>query len=302
MQAVDDVRVLVRKGRYDAVHTYLFLADIVGTLGAKLGGCRRIIVSRRALHDWRHGASKVEHWLELATNVVADELIANSRTVLEDVQRSERILPHHCGVIYNGIRPHDYRLASPGTHSGPIRLVNVGALAPRKGQEFAIRALALLGERGVEARLVVVGGGPDERMLAARAGELGVKDCVEFVGEQLDPRPYLEAADLFVFPSRQEGFSNALIEAMASGLPVVASDVGGNREALGSDGGMIVPAEDPTALADAIGALVQQRDNLTVIGRSNRQRVERLFSLEASAERLANWYLHGPQGLPQVGV
>jgi glycosyltransferase involved in cell wall biosynthesis len=295
MRAVEDIRRLIRSRRYDVVHTYLFLADLVGTAAAQLAGSKRIITSRRALHAWRHEPTVLQHWMELGTNVVADELIANSRTVLEDVERYERFLPRGRGVIYNGIDPELYRAASPGKRSGPLRLVNVGALAPRKGQRYAIEALAICAEAGVDARLVLVGAGPDRPLLESAARDSGVEDRVEFAGEQMDPRPFLEAADLFAFPSRQEGFSNALIEAMSSGLPVVATDVGGNAEALGKNGGRIVPPEDSEAFARAVIELAANRRGLAEIGAANRDRVARTFSLEASVKRLADWYRLGPR-------
>ena len=295
LRTVGDIRRLVRGGRYDAVHTYLFLADLLGTAGAQLAGCKRIITSRRALHAWRHGPAPYEHWLELGTNLVADELIANSHTVLEDAERHERFLPRARGVVYNGVETDHYRPASPGRGKGPLRLLNIGALAPRKGQEYGLSALAELCAAGVEARLVLVGDGPDRPALEAQAARLGVGNQVEFAGEQLDPRPFLEAADLFVFPSRQEGFSNALIEAMASGLPVVASDVGGNREAVGEEGGRIVPPEDSEALATGILELSSDRRSLAAVGAANRERVTSRFSLDASVRRLADWYRLGPQ-------
>ena len=101
----------------------------------------------------------------------------------------------------------------------------------------------------------------------------------------------LLAADIFLLPSRQEGFSNALLEAMASGLPVVATDVGGNREAvIDGDGGAIVAPESPGALADAVVRLARERDVLPEIGLANRRRVEDVFSLEVSVQKLATWY------------
>lgn len=295
LRAVDDIRKLVRRRHFDVVHTYLFLADLLGTAGAQLAGCGRIITSRRALHAWRHGPAVYEHWLELGTNIVADELIANSRTVLDDVERYERFVPRGRGVVYNGIDPEQYRSAAPGRDGGPLRLVTVGALAPRKGQEYGITALARLCDAGVEARLVLVGAGPDQALLESLAQRLGIGRQVEFAGEHLDPRPFLEAADLFVFPSRQEGFSNALIEAMASGLPVVATNVGGNAEALGDAGGLIVPPQDSDALATAILELSADRKGLGAIGAGNRERVAHRFSLSASVRRLADWYRFGPQ-------
>jgi glycosyltransferase involved in cell wall biosynthesis len=294
LQAISDIRRLVQKRRYDVVHTYMFHADVIGTVAAKLASCPRIIVSRRALHQGRHRPAAYEHWLELGTNIVAHELIANSQAVLRDVERHERILPRHRGVIYNGIDIARYQVAGVGRTTGAIRLITVGSLTEPKGQEFVVQALALLRVGGVNAELLLVGAGPEEHKLKAVARSVDVADRVKFAGEQLDPRRFLEASDIFVLPSRQEGFSNALIEAMASGLPVVATDVGGNREALGEVGGRIVPPLDPVALAEAIKELASSRSSLASIGNLNRERVARLFSLDASVRRLADWYRNGP--------
>jgi glycosyltransferase involved in cell wall biosynthesis len=123
---------------------------------------------------------------------------------------------------------------------------------------------------------------------------LGITDRVVFAGQQTDPRPYLQAADIFMLPSRQEGFSNALLEAMASGLPVVATDVGGNSEAVvNGDGGWIVRPEDAEALANAVQSLATQRTDLPAMGRRNRERVEKTFSLDRSVVALASWYRYG---------
>src|SRR5207302_8353544 len=118
-----------------------------------------------------------------------------------------------------------------------------------------IRALARL-PAALEATLRLVGGGPDEPRLRQLAAALGVAEQVEFAGETSDPRTELAAADLFLLPSLSEGFSNALLEAMASGLPVVATDAGGNAEALvDGEGGRIVAARDVEAMAAAIEEL-----------------------------------------------
>jgi glycosyltransferase involved in cell wall biosynthesis len=176
--------------------------------------------------------------------------------------------------------------------------VTVGVLAPRKGQEFAIEALAILIRSGVDATLAFVGSGPDEAMLRRKASDAGISDRVTFAGEQLDPRPYLAGADLFLLPSRQEGFSNALLEAMATSLPVVATDVGGNAEAfIDGEGGRLVPPQQPAAMAAAIAELAKDRSRLAEMGRVNRQRVAELYTLEASARNLAGWYLGGPATL-----
>jgi glycosyltransferase involved in cell wall biosynthesis len=293
-RAVQEIRQLVTVGRFDIVHTHLFWADVLGVTAARLAGCGRIIVSRRALHDWAHPRNPIFHGLEQVTNLFANELIANCQAVLDDVAAHERLLPSIRTVVYNGVDVRHYQFGQPGLERA-LRLVTVGALAPRKGQEYAIEALAILAGSGLEASLTLVGAGPDDAMLRRRASQAGVRDRVTFVGEQSDPRPYLAKADIFVLPSRQEGFSNALLEAMASGLPVIATDVGGNAEAIvDGEGGRIVPPQQPRAIASAIAELAPNRPRMAEMGRANRQRVADVFSLEASARHLAEWYLREP--------
>lgn len=293
LETVADIARLVRRGRYDVVQTYLFQADAVGVPGARAGGCRRVIVSRRALHAWRHAPNLPEHLVELGSNLGAGELIANSRVVLEDVERHEQILPRHRGVIYNGVDAAGDVLASP-RGQGPLRIVTVGALAPRKGQIYALEALGQVRAAGVDARLTLVGAGPDEEMLRRETERLCLSDAVTFAGQR-NPQPFLLAADLFLLPSRQEGFSNALLEAMAAGLPAVVTDVGGNAEAVVDGlGGSVVPPENSEALASSILAIAGRRDRLAEMGRENRERVLRHFTIAASAQQLARWYREGP--------
>jgi glycosyltransferase involved in cell wall biosynthesis len=294
LRTINCIRRIVSDGRFDIVHTYLYWSDLLGVAGARSAGCRRVIVSRRSLHSWTHSPSRLFHGLEQITNLFANELIANSSTALRDAEAHEPWLPKVRTVIYNGVDVHDYQPAQPRL-DGPLRMVTVGALAPRKGQEYAIEALSLLTQSGVEATLELVGSGPDEAMLRRKASEAGIGDMVTFAGEQLDPRPFLSRADLFLLPSRQEGFSNALLEAMASSLAVVATNVGGNAEAvIDGEGGRIVPPLQPGAIAAAIADLARDRSGLMRMGKVNRERVETLYTLEASARHLADWYVSGP--------
>ena len=295
MRTANAIRKIVRAGHFDVVHTYLFWADVLGVTGARLAGCHRVIIGRQALHGWTHGPQAGFHWLEQFSNLFAHELIANSDAVLKDAERNERFLPARRTVIHSGVDGANYALARPRP-DGPLRMVHVGALEPRKGQEYAIAALALLRVAGVQATLTLVGSGSDEAMLRRRVSEQGLDDVVTFAGAQADPRSFLAGADLFVFPSRQEGFAVALLEAMASGLPAVATAVGGNPEALvEGKGGRLVPPEDPAALAAAIAELARDRATLAEMGRFNRDRIDHEFTLDAAVQHLAGWYLNEPQ-------
>src|SRR5438105_72870 len=282
---VGEIRQIIRGGRYDIVHSYLFKAEAVATLAARLGGAPRIIITLRAVYPWRRPQGPLFYGVETVTNVLADEVIANSQLVLRDAARTERFLPRRRSVIYNGVDADEYQPARP-RGDGPLRLVSVGALADRKGHEFGIKAMAVARAAGADARLTIVGGGSREGMLRDLARSEGVEQLVTFAGAQEDPRPFLTDADAFMLPSRQEGFSNALLEAMATALPVIVTDVGGNREAVGdADGGIVVPPCDVGRLAGAIETLARRRADLGAMGARNRERVRELFSLDASASR-----------------
>jgi glycosyltransferase involved in cell wall biosynthesis len=298
LMAAGRVSRMLRSGQFDAVHSYLFVADLVGTIAGQLAGTKRVIVSRRSLHQGRHRPVSYLHWLELGSNALADELIANSTAVLRDVERTERFLPRRRGVIHNGIDVAAYPKASPGAGAGSLELVAVGNLIGYKGHRFLVEALQHLQRTGTDAKLTIVGEGPEREALSRLADGLGVGDRLSLVGRQANPRPYLQAADIFVLPSEQEGFSNALLEGMASGLPVVATRVGGNAEALGDGGGRLVAPQDAEALARAIGELAKDRGGLRSLGDRNRARAEAEFSIKTSADKLAAWYLRGGKEAP----
>lgn len=146
----------------------------------------------------------------------------------------------------------------------PLRLLSVGRLEPYKGADVLLEAFArVAGSASAPLELVVVGGGSEEAALQELAASLGVAERVRFAGP-LPPERIAEElvdADLYVQPSRREGFGVALVEAMATGLPVVATRSGGPEDIVTADSGLLVDPSDPEALAEGIGdALARLRD------------------------------------------
>ncbi|HYL79884.1 MAG TPA: glycosyltransferase [Candidatus Acidoferrum sp.] len=126
--------------------------------------------------------------------------------------------------------------------------------------------------------MLLVGRGPEEASLRSCASSLGVAARVEFVGEQGDVVPYLHRMDVYVQSSVAEGMPNSVLEAMACGLPVVATSVGGTLElVLDGETGLLVPPGDPAALADAMLKLLEARELAEALGRAGRARVESHF-------------------------
>jgi glycosyltransferase involved in cell wall biosynthesis len=168
--------------------------------------------------------------------------------------------------------------------------VFVGRLAPEKGLTFLIRGWTSVRKAFPEARLILVGEGPERPVLEAEAGALdlrvGPNQAIEFRGAVADVTAALRNADLFVLPSLEEGMSIALLEAMALGIPLVASSIPGNRR-LVSDfkHGRLAPAEDPQALARVITEQWGNYDRAFHMSRAARSRVQSEFSITAVARR-----------------
>ncbi len=173
-------------------------------------------------------------------------------------------------VIPNGIDLTEFSPAStpPG---GPPRVICVSRLIPRKAIDMLIPAFAAVHERMPEAELVIVGDGVLGGRLRGLAARLGVSDAVRFAGYQPHEKmpEFYRSADLFVLPSRCEGMSNALLEAMACGLPVIATPTGGTPE-LVQDNGVVVPHEDTDRLAAAMLTLLEDEGRRRAAGRVSR--------------------------------
>jgi glycosyltransferase involved in cell wall biosynthesis len=164
--------------------------------------------------------------------------------------------------------------------------VFVGRLAPEKGLHALVDAWPIVRRAHPAARLTMIGEGPERTSLEAKIAGLGLIGAIELTGARPDPRPALHAADLFVLPSREEGMSIALLEAMALGLPAVASDIPGNRRLIDDlETGRLAPPDDPRALAAAVLDQWANFDRAIVMGQNARKRVVDRFSVSASARQ-----------------
>jgi glycosyltransferase involved in cell wall biosynthesis len=164
-----------------------------------------------------------------------------------------------------------------------------GRLAPEKGVDLLLGAWAEARRLGVEGTLCLVGEGPERHALERRARDLGVLGAVRFAGTAADVLPWLRAADAFVLPSRQEGTSVALLEAMACAVPIVATDVGGTRAAAG-EAALLVPPDDAAALAAAVRGLLEAPRRARALGRAGRARATERYGIAEVARRHLDLY------------
>ena len=180
--------------------------------------------------------------------------------------------------------------SSPDT---PFRLVTTGSILWRKGYEYALLAVRQLVERGLPVRFDIIGDGPEGQRLLYTIHDLGLQEHVVWHGP-LPPAAVvgrLQAADVFLLTSLSEGISNAVLEAMACGLPVVTTDVDGLPEAVG-DGveGFLVPPRDPAATADALARLAASPELRQRMGQAGRHRVLADFRLDDQADAFAGLF------------
>lgn len=198
--------------------------------------------------------------------------------------------------------PNMVRIPEPMAERSPRRtppvIATLGRFDAKKGFDILLEASALLRDRNIPHRLVLGGAGDEEPALRAQALRLRIAAQVEFFGWVSDKAAFFAAADLFVLPSRQEAFGLALVEAMAYGVPVLASDADGPRGILAnSANGMLVKRHDAAALAEGISALLADPDRASAMGASGRAYVTTQFSPAALATRLQQALSHDVCGV-----
>lgn len=288
----------LRRAGIDILQTHFRDGNIVGTVAGRLAGTRCIVATRRNLGYWHSRRElAVVRWL----NPWVTHFIANARAIRDYVCEVERVPAGRVSVIYNGLELAEFAHPAPAERasrkerlgvdpSAPL-VVSVANLRPVKGVDVFVRAAARVAARAPHARFLAVGDGPDREALVALAAELGLGERLAFLGQRRDVAEILGAADVGVLSSHSEGLSNALIEYMAAGLPVVCTDVGGNRELVAhGQNGLRVPAADPQALGAAILDLLRDPQTASRLGEEARRRVAAMFGVQRYVDETQAYY------------
>jgi glycosyltransferase involved in cell wall biosynthesis len=291
---------LVRVVRAEApviVHGLLFWAYVLGTFAARLVRVPVVIASRRSLGHFKAGKTHYL-WIERAANAMTDLIIANSEAVRADVLRQEQVPARKVIVIYNGLDAERYQVGADQALRSSLRLAPGTAVVAvianfihYKGYEYFLDAWSAVVRRCPDAVALLVGDGPLRASCEQRASAAGLGPRVRFLGTRPDVPRLLALADVLVHPSTEEGFSNAILEAMAAGRPVVAAAVGGNPEAIvNGETGLLVPARDSRSLADAIVWMIEHPADAKRFGEAGRRRVAEVFDLSAMVRRYEEVY------------
>ncbi|MBE7181552.1 MAG: glycosyltransferase [Terriglobus roseus] len=292
LRAAWQLGAFLRRAKVRVAMTFFESSNLFGGLVVKSLSRARLIWNRRDMGILREPKHRMAYrWLPF----LPDFVIAVSEEVRRHAIEVDRIAPDRVGVIYNGskVRSRDNNAQNETRRQvDSAVIVTVGNLRRVKGQDTLLEAAAIVLQKHPEARFLVAGESLEAEFydnLQRRVLELGVGEHFHFLGGVPEPQALLREASIFVLPSRSEGFSNAIVEAMAAGLPVVATTVGGNAEAV-VDGvtGLLVPPEQPEALAAALLTLIGDPERSSAMGAAARARAAEVFSEEAMLQGLTH--------------
>ena len=280
----------LKRERPDIVHTYLNTANVFGVVAAKLSGVPVVVSSRRDMGHFRTGRiAKMETFL----NCFVNKVVCVSSAVCEHVIRQEKLDPGRAVVLYTGVDVADFCPQPAGVRR--TRQVTIGMVATMdrevKGHRHCIQAAQQVLALRQDVKFVLVGDGPLKNSLIDDVTAQRIKDFFEFRGAASAVYRELASFDIFVLPSSSEGFSNAILEAMAMELPVVAQAVEGNLEIV-EDGqtGFLTKLGDPADMAAKMLTLVDSAQRRTAMGSAARRRVLENFTVEKMVERYQKFY------------
>ncbi len=282
---------VLRQTRPTILHTWMFHANLPGRILGRLSGAPIIISSERTMGQesrWRYRLNRLSAPL-------SDRVVCVSQRVADFVIQKVGVPRNKVVVIPNGVDARPFTNLPPKTQARarlnlPAEKNLVGSIArltPVKRLDVLLRAISAL----PDVQLLIVGDGPEGPNLIQLGQKLGLTARLHFAGQQSDIALWLAAMDVCVLSSDWEGMPNAALEAMAAGLPVVATAVGGAPEVvLDKETGFLVPPRNPKALAGAIETLLRDPALRHKMGRAGYERVQQHFTLRQMVERTQELY------------
>ncbi|MHB1025481.1 MAG: glycosyltransferase [Desulfobacteria bacterium] len=292
---VKTVREFLRGEKISLLHSHLYHANVYGRLAAFREGIPAVCTIHNTYAHPKMHRRLVNRWLARRTA----RIIAVSAPVRDDIIRYDGVDPSKVVVIPNGVDPRRFdipltrveareRLGIPAEH---FLIGTVGRLEEQKGLQYLVDAVRILREGGKKAFLLVAGSGREEVRLREQATRGGIEDAVFFLGSRRDVPELYRAMDVFALSSLWEGGPITLLEAMASGLPVVATPVGFVPEVV-RDGvnGFLVPARDPAMLGKALWRVREDPARAEAIGSEGRRTVRGRYTHRHLAEKVMAVY------------
>jgi len=284
-----------KRERIDIVHSNNWGTMLECVLAAKLAGIQSVVHTQHGM-DYGLGSSRLQPRSRLQTIAKRltsrgiSRMVAVSQEVKEMIVQEWKVPQQHISVIHNGVHLDDRVLEKNewlrrrrefGLDERNFVVGTVGVLRPVKNFPSLVEAMAQVVQEVTHARLIFIGDGPCRKDIEAAVEGFHLKNFVRFLGSRSDVIEMLQLMDLFVLPSISEGISLSLLEAMAAGLPVVATRVGGNPQVVQEmETGILVPPHSPSEMAKAILCLIGNSYKRRVMGLRARDRVQTYFSVE----------------------
>ncbi len=304
------LRKLVARERFDIIHTMFPTSDLWGGPIARFRRRALLVSSRRDMGIVRSRKHDLAYrWL----GGQFDQVQAVSDAVGRACIARDGLDPRRVATVHNGVELERIAAVEPfaglagafGLHpDGATVVTAAGKIWPVKGIDILIRAAAIVCREFPRTNFVVAGWLGDDyaKQVQQQAASLGLSGNMKFIGRSPRIVSILKACDIFCVPSRSEGLSNALLEAMACALPTVATEVGGNPEVVvPGQTGFLVPSEDPEAAAARILDLLRDPELRTRMGASGRDRVRERFTVEVMVRRMAELYQELLSSRPKGG-
>lgn len=281
----------------DIVHAHNLYFNLTAIAPAIKRATRLPLVTTFHLPRMRYDKALLDTLIQIYQRAIgrlivtsSDKLIAVSKSVLMHVIEDLKTPSSRIFHIPNGV---DTRVYLPSNRRRKrIIITYIGRLIRNKGPQYLVRAGPDILKGHPEAQIHIVGEGPLKDNLMRQVKSRKLEDHIRFLGNVTDVLPILQETTIFVRPSLTEGMSLAILEAMACGLPVVASNVEGNAEIIDNGKtGYLVPPADSKALAEAVGFLLSDRRIIAEIGRKARKKAEKLYDWEQIADQTLEIYL-----------
>ncbi len=300
LKCLPQLKKLLRRESYDIVHTHTETGGLLLKLANGVKGRSKFFYTPHGMSFWKGSGLKSQLLYKPLERWICSGMDMNLGMNLEEVENMYKwdsksaVYVHGIGMNVARFSVSDVvnvqkRKQEFGITEGVNMIVSIGELDDNKNHITVIKALRMLGRK--DFKYVVCGVGPNKDMLLKEAEKMGLKDNVLLAGYRSDIPDVLNAADIFVFPSFHEGMPVSVLEAMACGLPVIASDIRGNVDIIkdGYNGYLFAPANANT-LCEKLELLMDDADKRKTMGTKNREIVKD-FSLEAVTEELKRIYL-----------
>ena len=287
---------ILKAEKPDIVHSYMFSANSYGRIAAIIGRVPLIIASERNVAEVGKDKGKFDIYIDKLLAAFSQGIICNSDKASSSLVEKYSFNRKKVFTVHNGIDINDFlkqRNYSSSKKSKRKVIGTVGSLCPQKNHRLFLDMAKIVLERSEnkQIKFLIIGRGPLRNELERYSKGLSIEANVVFTGEREDILELLQSMDVFVMTSLYEGLPNAIIEAMAAGVPVVATDVGGNSElVINRETGFLCRSNDAKALVEKVIGLISNENAAQQLGKKGREKIVKEFTVEKMVNQTENIY------------